>query len=270
MNKYQAEVEKQILEDEKEILEKLKENYTKALADVRVRIKNLSGDDMIQSKIYQRQYQENLEKQLQAIVDLLSSDNVQSINDYLIKTYQDGFIGTLYNMKNEGVPFIMPINQETVVKSISKKTEDFQLSKTLYKNADELKKTIKAEITRGISQAVSYNKISQKIALNSEADLKKAYRIARTEGGRVQSEAKFECMQRAKANGANVVKQWDSTLDSRTRQTHAELDGQIQEVEDCFEVYGMKAMYPHRIWYCRRRYKLQMCFIRKSQMGSRR
>ena len=62
------------------------------------------------------------------------------------------------NEQKEGVPFIMPIDQQTIIKSISKKTEDFQLSKALYKNAEELKKVIISEITRGISQGFSYSK----------------------------------------------------------------------------------------------------------------
>lgn len=148
-------------------------------------------------------------------------------------------------MQKEGVPFIMAINQNAVIKSISKQTADFKLSRALYENADKLKGTIKSEITRGISQGASYSNISKKIAMNSEADLKKSYRIARTEGGRVQTEAKFEAMTRAKANGADVVKQWDSTMDSRTRLTHAMLDGQIRELEEPFEVGGKQAMYPH-------------------------
>ena len=191
LNKYQKEVEKQLLEDEKQIIEELKKNYATALKDVKERIKNLSLNELTQSKIYQKQYQENLEIQLKSIIDLLSSDNVQSISDYLEKTYQDGFIGTLYNMQHEGVPFIMPINQEAVVKSITKKTEDFKLSKTLYQNAQELKKTIKSEITRGISKSDSYTKISQRITMHSEADFNKAYRIARTEGRKSSNRSKI-------------------------------------------------------------------------------
>lgn len=191
LNKYQKEVEKQLLEDEKQVIEELKKNYATALKDVKERIKTLSSSELTQSKIYQKQYQENLEIQLKSIIDLLSSDNVQTISDYLEKAYQDGFIGTLYNMGHEGVPFIMPINQEAVVKSIAKKTEDFKLSKTLYQNADELKKTIKSEITRGISKSDSYTKISQRITMHSEADFNKAYRIARTEGRKSSNRVKI-------------------------------------------------------------------------------
>ena len=245
MNKYQKEVEKLLLDNEMKILEKLKKNYTVALKDVKQRIKNLQSNELTQSKIYQLQYQKNLEIQLQSIIDLLSADNVKDINDYLNMMYQDGFIGTQYNMHKEGLPFIMPIDQELVIKSITKKTEEFQLSQTLYQNAENLKNVIIAEITRGISQNATYSSISKKLAMHSEADLKKAYRIARTEGGRVQTEAKFEAMTRAKNNGADVVKQWDSTLDSRTRLSHAKLDGQVRELEEKFEVDGHTAIYPH-------------------------
>jgi hypothetical protein len=38
----------------------------------------------------------------------------------------------------------------------------------------------------------------------------------------------------AKAKGADIVKQWDSTLDGRTRESHQKLDGEIREVEEKF------------------------------------
>ncbi len=265
LNKYQKEVEKQLLKNEKQVLEELKQNYVEALKDVKLRIQNLMSDEMTQSKIYQKQYQENLERQLQANIDLLSTKNFNSISDYLKATYQDGFVGTLYNMQKEGVPFVMPLNQDTIIKSILKKTEDFQLSKTLYKNAEKLKKTIKGEITRGISGGSTYSDIAKKITLNSEADLKKSYRIARTEGGRVQSESKFEVMQRAKSNGADVVKQWDSTMDSRTRMTHARLDGQIREMEEEFEIDGKQAMYPHGFGIAEEDINCRCCLLERAR-----
>ena len=146
MDKLQAEVEKQIIENEKQVLKELKNNYTKALKEIKQRIKELQSSEITQSKIYQIQYQQNLERQLTALIDVLSNDNINSINEYLAKTYKDGFIGTQYHMQSEGVPFIMPLDQESIVKSIQKKTEDLNLSQRLYKNANELKKTIKAEI----------------------------------------------------------------------------------------------------------------------------
>ncbi len=40
------------------------------------------------------------------------------------------------------------------------------------------------------------------------------------------------------------MKQWDSTLDVDTRSTHRQLDGQIREVDEPFELNGNTAMYP--------------------------
>ena len=74
--------------------------------------------------------------------------------------------------------------------------------------------------------------------------MNKAMRIARTEGHRIQNRAQMDTLNKAKEKGADVVKQWISTLDNRTRETHKILDGQIREIEDFFEVNGHKAKYP--------------------------
>lgn len=54
----------------------------------------------------------------------------------------------------------------------------------------------------------------------------------------------MDAQQEAKAHGADIVKQWDSTLDGRTRATHRELDGQIRELDEPFEIHGKKAQAP--------------------------
>jgi len=129
---------------------------------------------------------------------------------------------------------------------------DSKLSEGLYKRIGEdttyLKKSIRAELSRGASNGESWNQIAARIAFGMNRPLNKAYnnsiRIARTEGHRVQQEAAFHCQQRAKSKGADVVKQWCSTLDSKTRHNHIELDNQVREMEEPFEVAGKKAMYP--------------------------
>jgi hypothetical protein len=51
-------------------------------------------------------------------------------------------------------------------------------------------------------------------------------------------------MLKAKERGADIVKQWDSALDARTRPTHAAIDGQIREIDEPFESEGHMAMHP--------------------------
>lgn len=38
-------------------------------------------------------------------------------------------------------------------------------------------------------------------------------RITRTEAHRISQQAAYDALKKAKANGADVVKQWDATLD---------------------------------------------------------
>jgi hypothetical protein len=61
-----------------------------------------------------------------------------------------------------------------------------------------------------------------------------AMRIARTEGHRIQCQAGMDACYKAKDMGADVLKQWDATLDARTRESHQQVDGQVRELDEKF------------------------------------
>lgn len=252
MNKRQLEVQKNNLKEETEILKRLKLIYGQAQDDCVNKIIDLSRrKDMenLQSIIWQKQYQEALNKQLQGVLDDLNTKSFTSIAEYLDRSYENGFLGTLYDLQGQGIPLCFPIDQEQVVKAVQ---VDSKLSQGLYKRMGEdtgkLKESIKTELSIGISNGESWNQIAAHIASGMKSPFTIAYNraitIARTEGHRVNQEASLHCQQKAKSNGADIVKQWDATLDSVTRPHHLELDQQIREVEEPFEVAGMRAMYP--------------------------
>lgn len=78
----------------------------------------------------------------------------------------------------------------------------------------------------------------------STLPLANAKRIVRTEGHRIQQASTEDARQAAKAKGADVVKQWDASLDGKTRPLHRALDGQIRETDEPFEVNGIKVNIP--------------------------
>lgn len=244
MNRQQRQVERQLLNNEKEALKTLEHNYANALADVKTRIRSLMADDLTQSKIYQLEYQKNLERQITAILDILKTDNVQTVNDYLKLCYEDGFIGNLYGLSGDGLEMILPIDQRQMAESVTRPTEGIKVSERLYSDVDTLQKDIQATMSRGLAQNMNYRDMAVQLALYSEASLKRAYRIIRTEGGRVQSEAKLDAMQAALDKGADLVRQWDATMDKKTRKSHVQLDGQIRNPDEPFEVNGHSAMAP--------------------------
>lgn len=252
MNKRQLEVLKYQMQNEKKILQLLKQVYQRASMDCERKIRELAGrTDMenLQSIIYQKQYQEALKKQLDGILDALQNKEFENIAEYLTGCYEDGFLGALYDIHGQGIPFIFPIDQAQVVDAVQ---TDSKISTNLYTRLGEdvsyLKKSIRAELSRGIANGSTWAEMAAHIAhgMNSpfHKAMNKAMRIARTEGHRIQNRAQMDMLNKAKENGADVVKQWISTLDDRTRESHKVLDGQIREIEDYFEVNGHKAKYP--------------------------
>lgn len=249
MNERQKEVLQSQLKDEQRILKELKQVYTKAREDVIANIKVLEARtdvENLQSIIYQKQYQEALKKQLDAILDEMNGKQFTSISEYLTKSYEDGFFGTMYDLHGQGIPLIIPIDQDQAARAIQL---DSKISEGLYKrlgiDTKTLKNSIRANVSRGIASSMSWAQVARNIENRMNIGMNRSYRIARTEGHRIQNEARFDAQIAAKNMGADVVKQWDATLDGRTRSTHRGLDGQIQEVEKPFESPGGgKAMFP--------------------------
>ena len=252
MNKAQKEVLQVQLNDEQKTIKQLQRIYGQARKDCESKIRELSARtdlENLQSIIYQKQYQEALKKQLDGILDNLHSEEFTSVADYLQRSYENGYIGVMYDLHKQGIPVIMPINQEQVVKALQ---IDSKLSNSLYARLGEdvsyLKKSIRAELSRGVANGSTWNEMAKHIANGMNSPFNKAInnaiRISRTEGHRIQQRSALDAQYAAKKKGADVLKQWDSTLDNRTRPHHRQLDGQIRELEEDFEVDGMTAPAP--------------------------
>ena len=256
MNRRQREVAQSQLDDEKALIAKLEKTYRLAQRDIQAKIERLDEradlePENLQTIIHQRKYQDVIAKQIDdALADLLSGQ-YSTVDEYIKNAYQSGYLGAMYDIHGQGVPVITPINQDEVVRAIK---IDSKLSKTLYaalgEDVAKLKERIKLNLSRMISQGKSWTDAAKALAQGMNTPYKQAInyalRIARTEGHRVQNDSAYDAMKAAKEKGADVVKQWDSTLDGSTRPTHRKLDGQIREIDDDFEVQGHHAKSPGR------------------------
>lgn len=254
MNKREKEVLQSQLNIEKQTIKHLKQVYAQAMKDCEKKIRELSmRSDMenLQSIVYQKQYQQAIKGQLEGVLEQLHSNEFATVSEYLNRCYTDGFVGSMYDLAGQGIPLIVPINQNQVAKAIQ---IDSKLSKTLYESLGEdvkkLKTAVRTQVSRGIANGSSWNDIAKTLADRNmkntpfQKAINRTITIARTEGHRVQTAAKMDSMTEAKKKGADVVKQWDSTLDDKTRESHRKLDGQIRELDEPFEVDGMKADAP--------------------------
>lgn len=262
MNKREKEILQGQLDSEKKVLKKLEQQYKQALAEINDKIRLLQSktvydsdgigrneqiplNKLPQSRIYQIEHQKALKGQIQGILDKLHGDEYATIQQYLEDCYVDSFVGTAYDLAGQGIPLIMPINQNAAVKAIQ---TDSKISEGLYEamgvDTKNLKKAIANEATRGVASGLTFEDIARNIGNVAKVPLSNAKRIARTEGHRIQQASAMDAQTAAKKKGADVLKQWDSTLDGATRETHRKLDGQIREVDEPFEADGKKAMFP--------------------------
>jgi hypothetical protein len=130
---------------------------------------------------------------------------------------------------------MMPLDQTKMVRAIQLESK---ISKGLYTRLGEdvalLKKKITAQVSRSIATGDSFAQTAQQLAGQTRIGYNRAIRIARTEGHRIQCTAADDVAHGARDRGADVLKQWDATLDGKTRESHVAVDGQICELDDRF------------------------------------
>ena len=245
MDKYTKEVVQAQLNAEAAVMKELEEVYRAALDAINERIKLLQTGEITQSTIYHIEYQKTLKAQISAILDKLQADEYTSLEKYLTDNYNIGFAGSAYAMHGQGVPVLLPIDKNAVYKAI---VADTKLTHPMYKEIGldmaKLKKTVTHEISRGIASGLNYKAMARNIQAAAKIPQDRAKAIARTDGHRVLEASAEDARQAAKARGADVVKQWDATMDGNTRDTHRQLDGQIRETNEPFTLGSKSAMYP--------------------------
>lgn len=275
MNKRQKLIAAQFLDDEEKVIKRLDRVYSQSLKDITGKISvldssisdlqkalgSVSDDEigelaaaflrgkrattpeearetlqsMLQSKVYQKKYQEALKKQVGGVLDTMRDKEFKVVSDYLTECYENGFVSVLYDLQGQGIPLCFPMDQEAMVRAVQL---DSKISHGLYTRLGEdvamLKKRITAEVSRGISTGMTFKQVAQQLAAKTKIGYNNAVRITRTEGHRINSQSTMDACFKAKEKGANVVKQWDSTLDSRTRESHMIVDGEIRELDEAF------------------------------------
>lgn len=251
MNSAEKAVELAKLKDEGKEIEYLSAIYQQAFHEVKDKLTLQSGKinalladwnnlsdvekSVLQATTYQKNFQEEIKKQITEMWVDLFSGNYNSIKEYIQNGYETGFVGTMYTLHKSGIPLVFPIDHKKV---IAASQYNPKLSKNLYtklgEDWDMMKAKVAQTVARGVATSSSWGDIAKNIEQDTVIGRNRAIRIARTEGHRVQCEAAFEAQTMAAANGADIVKQWDAALDARTRQSHRQVDGEIRKLNEPF------------------------------------
>ena len=96
-------------------------------------------------------------------------------------------------------------------------------------------KKINSQVLQGIIQGESIPKIAKRIGNVQEMNKDASIRSARTIVTGAENKGRQDSYERATADGIVIKREWIATSDSRTRDWHSELDGQMADVDEYFE-----------------------------------
>lgn len=104
---------------------------------------------------------------------------------------------------------------------------------------------VASALTQGVLQGDSVPHLARRLRQVTEMDYRASIRNARTAITSAQNAGRLESFNQAVEKGVIMKKQWLSTLDDRTRHSHALLDGEKVDLDEPFiTVGGNKLMYP--------------------------
>lgn len=155
-------------------------------------------------------------------------------------TYLQSFMQHMFIFEYAAQKVIMKTypNLEQIQKALEQPIEFIKLLPTLAKQRMQVLNRIRVDIAQSIMAGEGFGKMAKRLRENLGMTSKQSKRVARTEGGRAMSQASLDSAAQVKANDVDIKKQWTSTLDSRTRSSHRQLDGKAVDITHDFKING--------------------------------
>lgn len=167
---------------------------------------------------------------------------------------------------NEQLPKIYSINYNSVGEAVESAVTGYSFElvdaatvknlatsdKTLlpYKYVDGKKdvrwntQKVNSEIMQGIIQGDSIPKMAKRLQNVTEMNRVSAIRNARTTATSAENKGRMDSFHRAEEMGIQIKKVWIAANDARTREAHAELDGEEADIDEPFSNSIGEIMFP--------------------------
>lgn len=259
----------------------LKRVYSQAAAEMSAKVTNFYAkfavldsikQQMVKDgKITRKEYLEWRKNKMamgrtyQSMVDVLSRDMTNTnqiansiINGYIPEAYAFGINHETYQIETGirmNTSFTL-YNRQAVERIIRNKpdlipwTPKLDVPKDLRWN----KQHINNAITQGILQGESIPNVAKRLQGVAQMNNRQAIRTARTAMTSAENAGRNDGFKRAQSMGIEMHKQWISTLDHRTRDSHVRLDGEIVAIGSKFSnglEYPGGAGDPAEVYNCR-------------------
>lgn len=198
-------------------------------------------DETIRSQRYRSMLEETVDRISKAnsialdyingnVPDIYVRNRVTSYND-TVEYVTDTGREEMYSLKSN----FTQIDENTVRNLITK-----QKIRLPYKKLDEEKdkrwneKKVNSQLLQGILQGESTMTVAKRLRNVTDMNIASSIRNARTMMTSAQNEGRLDAYTQLKEEGLIIKKEWMATDDEHTRESHRDLDGEIQEIEETF------------------------------------
>lgn len=175
---------------------------------------------------------QSLEREIMGIIAELNTGVKRSIDNLAIDTWMINYYHTGFALESE---LQVKLAYTLIPRDAVRKAIENPLDKgSLLDLGESARRRLKRDLTSGVVQGDSIDKMASKIGKTLERNANDAVRIARTETTRVMNDGRMESFQKAEAKGIEMQKVWVATLDGRTRDRHQSIDGEKRDIDKPF------------------------------------
>lgn len=167
------------------------------------------------------------------------------IAKFLEETFKDGYYHGLYDIA-QGWKIKLPVakvDSDKLRAVLKEPWSGKNYSQRLWKNTDELAKTIRTEILGGIHRGASAQEMARNVSERMDVGRKESMRLVRTEMNYAQNRAAMESIKDAGMSYFVFI----ATLDRRTSATCRNHDGHVYKISEAEQGTNVPPLHP----YCR-------------------
>jgi uncharacterized protein with gpF-like domain len=218
-------------------------SYKSALKDIQSEIADMFakyGQNVLYSDMQKFNRLTNMEKQIADIIKQTNGEVIKTTTQELKDLYSQSYYYAGFAMESQiGVRLGFGLLREGDVKAcLLNPLDHIKWTVRQAEHSKSLLSQIRGELTQGILKGSGYNKIAKNIERKTKIAADKSLLIAQTEGHRVMQMGRLDAMDTAETAadnmGMTIKKVWIATLDDKTRDDHAEMDGQIADADGMF------------------------------------
>lgn len=236
-------IDKHVRDFEKELIR----NYQASLKEIRGKLADLyekTNGSFVEAQKYNRLA--NLEQSIMDELKVLTGKNAKTLKNGVGTIYEESFFRTAYILENEVQAQLgySLLNKQTIQKAIENPLDRVGFINRHIEGQNVLARQLRDELAQGLIQGKSYQQTAKVIKERMGVGASKAVRIVQTETNRVRNSAKLDAMHEARDAGVVIKKMWLATVDDKTRDSHADLDGETIELDESFDIDGESLEHP--------------------------